>query len=180
MIINNSNRLTFRLLGQEDAQILWQLDQDPEVMHFLNGGKPTSMADIHSVFLPRMAKYRNKEKGWGIWLVSDKESHEDLGWVLARPMAFFTESPKFDDIELGWRFFKKTWGKGYATEAAIAIKNAIVAQGDISFVSALAIEENIASTQVMKKIGMSLVRKYRHLDPIGDFDAVHYQMAVSS
>jgi len=167
-------------MGEEDAHALWQLDQDPEVMHFLNGGKPNSMDVIKETFIPRMAKYTDKHKGWGIWQVSDKNTNKYLGWVLARPMEFFTDSPNFEDLELGWRFFKETWGKGYATEAASAIKDALVAQGNINFVSALAVEENVASTQVMKKIGMSLVRKYRHLDPIGDFDAVHYQMPVNS
>lgn len=166
-------------MGQDDAQALWLLDQDPEVMHFLNGGKPNSMDDINTVFLPRMAKYTNKDKGWGIWQVSNKITNEYLGWVLARPMEFFTDKANTDDIELGWRFFKKSWGNGYATEAAIAIKDALIAHGSISFVSALAVEENIASTQVMKKIGMSLLRKYRHEDPLGDFDAVHYQVAVN-
>lgn len=166
-------------MGQDDAQALWQLDQDPEVMHFLNGGKPNSMDDINTICLPRLAKYTNKDKGWGIWQVSNKITNEYLGWVLARPMEFFTDKANTDDIELGWRFFKKSWGNGYATEAAIAIKDALIAHGSISFVSALAVEENIASTQVMKKIGMSLLRKYRHEDPLGDFDAVHYQVAVN-
>jgi len=183
MKIDDSSRLSFRLMDQDDARALWELDQDPEVMHFLNGGKSNSMDDIRNVFLPRMAKFTNAKKGWGIWQVSDKKTNEYLGWVLVRPMNFFTESPTFDDLELGWRFFKKTWGKGYATEAAIAIKNSVVQQAstakdDINYISALAVEDNLASTKVMKKMGMSLLRKYRHLDPIGDFDAVHYQMPV--
>ena len=41
--VSNSTRLTFRLMGQDDAQALWELDQDPEVMRFINGGEPHSM-----------------------------------------------------------------------------------------------------------------------------------------
>lgn len=185
MKINDSQRLSFRLMTQDDAQALWLLDQDPEVMHFLNGGKPSSLDDIHAIALPRMAKFTNADKGWGIWQVSDKNNDEYLGWVLVRPMNFFTEAPTYDDIELGWRFFKKTWGKGYATEAALALKDAIVQQAstdkaELNYVSALAVEDNLASIQVMKKIGMRLLKKYRHIDPIGDFDAVHYQMSVKT
>ncbi len=165
-------------MSQEDAQILWQLDQDPEVMRFINGGKPNSIETINEVFIPRMLAYMDTEKGWGIWQVCDKTSKEYLGWVLARPMDFFTDNPTFDDIELGWRFFKKAWGKGYATEAAIAIKDAVASQTDIQYVSALAIADNIGSIGVMKKMGMNFVRKYAHKDPIGDFMAVHYQMSV--
>jgi RimJ/RimL family protein N-acetyltransferase len=176
--IPNSERLSFRLMGAKDAQTLWALDQNPEVMRFLNGGKPHSMETINEVFIPRMLAYMNAEKGWGIWQVSDKASKEYLGWVLVRPMDFFTDKPRFDDIELGWRFFQKAWGKGYATEAAIAIKDAVASQTAIHYVSAIAVEDNIGSISVMKKVGMTFVRKYQHKDPIGDFMAVHYQMSV--
>lgn len=178
MQITDSARLTYRLMGQDDAQALWELDQDPEVMHFINGGKPNSMDTIKEVFLPRMKAYTDAQKGWGIWHVSDKSTQEYLGWVLVRPMDFFSDEQKLKDLELGWRFFQKSWGKGYATEAAIAIKNAVVSQTDIDFVSALAIEDNHGSISVMKKIGMGFMRKYIHKDPLGDFTAVHYQMSV--
>lgn len=165
-------------MNSEDAYALWEIDQDAEVMHFLNGGTPSSMATIKETFLPRMQAYRNPEQGFGIWQVSDKITQEYLGWVLARPMSFFTDKPDLSDIELGWRFFKKAWGKGYATEAALAIKNTLANQANIQFFSALAVEDNIASINVMKRIGMKFIKKYDHQDPIGDFIAVHYQMSL--
>ena len=166
-------------MDSEDAQALWQLDQDPSVMKYLNAGIPTSMEQIKTIAIPRMGKYRDIDKGWGIWQVSDKHTDEYLGWVLIRPMAFFTDSPNFSDLELGWRFFQKSWGKGYATEAAIAIKDAVTASSRVTHVSALAVADNLASIGVMKKLGMKFVRAYLHKDPIGDFDAVHYQMPVN-
>lgn len=178
MQITDSARLTYRLMGKDDAQALWELDQDPAVMQFINGGKPNSMDTINKVFLPRMQAYTDEQKGWGIWQVSDKNTQEYLGWVLARPMGFFTDEPKLNDLELGWRFFQKSWGKGYATEAAIAIKNRIAEQKNIEYVSALAVEDNHGSIAVMKKVGMHFIRQYAHKDPIGDFTAVHYQMSV--
>lgn len=179
MQVPDSARLTFRLMGPEDSQALWQIDQDPAVMKYLNGGTPTSMEQVNALLLPRMEKYRDSGKGWGIWQVSDKESNEYLGWVLVRPMAFFTDSPNYNDLELGWRFFQSAWGNGYATEAAIAIKDSITANSDITHVSALAVADNLGSIGVMKKMGMGFVRAYLHKDPIGDFDAVHYQMSVN-
>jgi len=178
MDIADSTRLTYRLLGQDDARALWELDQDPEVMFFINGGKPSSIETINEVFLPRMKAYTDEKNGWGLWQVSDKVTQEYLGWVLVRPMDFFSDEPKWRDLELGWRFFKKDWGKGYATEAAIAIKNGVASKSDIDYVSALAIEDNNGSISVMKKIGMSFMKKYIHKDPLGDFNAVHYQMSV--
>ena len=185
MIINDSERLSFKLMSASDVQALWQIDQDPAVMKFLSDGIPTSMDKIKTIFIPRMEKYRNSEKGWGIWQVSDKRSNQYLGWVLIRPMGFFSETPDLSNLELGWRFFQHAWGKGYATEAAISIKNAIVANAnrlnsEVMHVSALAVVDNLASIAVMKRMGMQFVKAYLHKDPIGNFDAVHYQMTVKN
>jgi len=166
-------------MDSQDAQALWELDQDPQVMKYLSGGALTSMEQVKSTFIPRMEKYRDSDKGWGIWQVLDTVTDEYLGWVLIRPMAFFSDNPNVKDLELGWRFFQKAWGKGYATEAAIAIRDAVIANTEVSHVSALAVADNLGSIGVMKKMGMTFVRAYLHKDPIGDFDAVHYQMPVN-
>lgn len=178
MQIADSARLTYRLMGQGDGQVLWELDQDTDVMLFINGGKPNSMNTINKTILPPMKAYTDEQKGWGIWQVSDKVTQEYLGWVLVRPMDFFTNTPKLRDIELGWRFFKKTWGKGYATESAMTIKNSIISQANVDYISATALEKNYASIAVMKKIGMNFSKKYIHKSPIGDLIAVHYQISV--
>ncbi len=141
------------------------------------------MDDINNILLPRLDKYTKPDQGWGIWQVSDKVTQEYLGWVLISPMEFFSEDPAIKaahkkDIELGWRFFKKTWGKGYGSEAAIAIKEALVAQTDIDFISAIAIEENYGSIGIMKKLGMSFIKKALHKDPLGETELVFYQMPV--
>ncbi len=94
-------------------------------------------------------------------------------------MAFFTDSLNFSHLALGWRFFQKSWGKGYATEAAMAIRDAVTENNEVTHVSALAVADTLASIDVMKKIGMTFVKAYLHKDPIGDFDAVHYQMSLN-
>jgi RimJ/RimL family protein N-acetyltransferase len=184
MEISNSERLKFRLMDATDRQALWQIDQDPLVMKFLNGGTPSTKDEVNSVFLPRMQKYRNTALGWGIWQVLDKYNNEYLGWVLIRPMAFFTDNPQLNDLEIGWRFFRHTWGNGFATEAAEAIQRAVVSVSvlsgtEVTHISALAVADNLASIAVMKRMGMRFVKSFRHTDPIGDWDAVHYQMSVS-
>ncbi|QBG35790.1 GNAT family N-acetyltransferase [Litorilituus sediminis] len=183
MHVADSERLSFRLFDQNDGKLLWQLDQDPEVMKYVSGGKINTMDDINTIFLPRMAKYTNPEQGWGIWQVSDKSTQEYLGWILVRPMEFFNEDAAIKaahekDIELGWRFFQKTWGKGYASEAAMAIKDALIAQTNIDYLSAIAVEENLGSINIMKKLGMKFIKKALHQDPLGETELVFYQMPV--
>tara|TARA_B110000093_G_C12861305_1_gene363556 strand:+ start:224 stop:790 length:567 start_codon:yes stop_codon:yes gene_type:complete len=184
MKVPNTARLTFRLMNSDDADLLWQLDQDEEVMRFINNGIKTSKEDLHDVFLPRLARFTDQPKGWGLWHVSTLDTAEFLGWVLVRPMDFFTDKPKFNDLELGWRFFKKSWGKGYATEAATAITTALInnisASNPIAFFSAIAIKENYASMGIMKKLGMGFIKEFFYEDPLGSCDAVLYRMKVNN
>ncbi len=79
MYLPDSERLSFRLFNQNDGELLWQLDQDPEVMKYVTNGKTSTMDDINNILLPRLDKYTKPDQGWGIWQVSDKVTQEYLG-----------------------------------------------------------------------------------------------------
>jgi len=176
MEIKNSARLSYRLMDSADAELFYLLDQDPEVMKYLTDGEISSREHIKSVFIPRMEKYRDSNKGWGIWQVNIADSNEYIGWVLVRPMGFFSDSTEFNNLELGWRFFQKFWGKGYASEAAQQIKNVFALTPTYQAFSAIADEDNLGSIGVMKKIGMSYVKTYLHIDPLFECQVAYYQI----
>lgn len=154
--VPDSERLTYRLLSDsgEDADLMWQLDQDPAVMQFINGGRKTSRQEIVDRFLPRMRAYRNPETGWGLWGVFDQVTNQYFGWILIRPMGFFDGVRDDRNLEIGWRFHQATWGKGYATEAAKSVAASVISAGQCDRLSAIALPENTASIQVMKKLGL--------------------------
>ncbi|MDG2393530.1 MAG: N-acetyltransferase, partial [Thalassotalea sp.] len=79
MEVTNSQRLKYRQMSNQDADLFYLLDQDPLVMKYLNGGKASTYDDINNVFLPRLNSYRNIDKGWGIWKVSITESDDFIG-----------------------------------------------------------------------------------------------------
>jgi RimJ/RimL family protein N-acetyltransferase len=176
MKINNSVRLSYRLMSVDDAELLYQLDQDPEVMRFITDGQASSRESIDNVLVPRMQKYLNADKGWGLWQVNIAKTDDYIGWVLVRPMNFFSDAPEFDNLELGWRFFRSSWGNGFASEAAQHIKDALAARPEYKKFSAIADENNLGSIGVMKNIGMSYVKTYRHIDPLFEFDVAYYQI----
>lgn len=176
MLISSSSRLSYHFIDETDQDFLFQLDQDPEVMKHLNGGTPTPLKTIENTFIPRLNAYRNKDKGWGLWKITIIESQQDIGWVLVRPMGFFTDNPSVDDIELGWRFMQSNWGKGYATEAAIHIKTILSQQPENKYFSATALVDNTSSIGVMKKLGMKYINTYKHSDnDLGESKAVLYR-----
>jgi RimJ/RimL family protein N-acetyltransferase len=159
-----------------DAELLFQLDQDPEVMRFINDGKISSRETITDILIPRMEKYLNPQKGWGLWQVNISETDVYIGWVLVRPMHFFSDSPEFDNLELGWRFFRSSWGKGFASEAANHIKNALAEKPENRKFSAIADEKNLGSIGVMKNIDMSYIKTYLHKDPLFECQVAYYQV----
>jgi RimJ/RimL family protein N-acetyltransferase len=156
MLVANTSRLQLSLMTLDDSRLLFELDQDKRVMHFLNGGIKTTQFQIDTVMIPRLAQFLNPAKGWGLWKVQaltcanndiNGLSGAYLGWVLVRPMHFFTQAQP-NNIELGWRFKHISWGKGYAIEAAKAVMDVVSAVDEVTHVSAVAIEENLASIAI--------------------------------
>ncbi|MFT5163813.1 MAG: RimJ/RimL family protein N-acetyltransferase [Alteromonadaceae bacterium] len=178
MKIADSQRLSFTPMTADDAQLLFELDQDVEVMRYVSGGITATMKDIIERWIPRMQSYTDKEKGWGIHKVIVTATQQFIGWVLVRPMDFFGDNPELENLELGWRFKQAAWGKGYATEAAAAIKTALAAIGKVKQFSAIAIPDNKASINIMKKLGMSYVKTDMHKDPLGDIEVAFYTQVV--
>ena len=154
MNINNSQRLRFQLMQPSDADLLYELDQDPEVLRYVNRGRVITREDIQNISLPRLEKYTNPENGWGMWKVTINESDTFIGWIIIRPMGFFSETPEFDNLEIGWRFKRAAWGKGYATEAAKRVMQEVGAYTTARTFSAIAMKENAASINIMKKLGL--------------------------
>ena len=165
MHIKDSARLSYHYITEQDADFLWELDQDELVMKFINGGKMSSKEDIREIFVPRFQAYSNPALGWGLWRVETLVEKESIGWILVRPFGFFTQHPESDNMELGWRFKRHTWGKGYATEAAKSVKEALYDIGIEKF-SAIANPQNSASINIMKKLGMTFSHELEYKDKL--------------
>lgn len=178
MWIDDSDRLRYEFVNEKDAEFLWELDQDEEVMKFINGGKKTSRQDVDTVFIPRLLAFSNPSLGWGLWRVINKQDDESIGWVLVRPFGFFTPKPQSENLELGWRFKRKYWGQGFAHEAATTVRDALRDMGVEQF-SAIAVPENTRSIRIMEKLGMTYESTERYTDDVFDGDIVVYRQSFS-
>ncbi|NMM40806.1 GNAT family N-acetyltransferase [Pseudoalteromonas arctica] len=178
MNILRTARLNFKLMDENDGALLFDLDNDPAVMEHLTRGQVSTMNTIKDVFIPRMQAYRHPQQGWGLWQVNLNDNDSFIGWILIRPMGFFTTEPDFSDIEIGWRFKRVSWGKGYASEAAAAVADAVTKNGDVKTLSATALKANSGSIKIMKKLGMKFIEHYNHRDEFGELPAVLYRKSV--
>jgi RimJ/RimL family protein N-acetyltransferase len=152
-----TERLLLRRFTEDDVDNLCELDGDPAVMRFINGGAPTPREVIQNETLPRFLSYYERFAGFGFWAAIEKSSGEFLGWFHFRS----PEGSPPDEIELGYRLRTSAWGKGYATEGSRAlIRKGFIEQG-VRRVVASTYQDNIGSQRVMQKSGLTLVRTFR-------------------
>src|SRR4051812_3020756 len=109
-----TERLVLRPFTETDGDNLFELDSDPAVMRFINGGYPTSREVAHNEDLPWFVEYGERVPGCGFWAAIEKATGEFAGWFLFRP----PEDGSPNEPELGYRLRRPAWGKGYATEGS--------------------------------------------------------------
>ena len=171
-------RLILREFTEADAGELFALDSDPEVMRYIG---PYQLADVEAyrtLIRTNTIAYYARHPGYGVWATVEKAGGAFLGWFLLRPALdyrFATEAGfRAGDVELGYRFRRAAWGKGYATEGARAlVREAFTALGAACVVAA-ALVGNRASTRVMEKAGLRRAAEFRI--PGYDEPAVKYAL----
>ncbi len=134
-----------RPLVLADAEGLFWLNRDPEVIRY-SGDLPFASVATAAVFLRTYDQY--SRYGVGRLAVIDKRSGSFLGWCGLR------YGPEDDTYDLGFRFFRRHWGQGLATETAYASLQWGFAQRGLLRVVGRAMAANTASIRVLEKVGM--------------------------
>ncbi|GHF73118.1 GNAT family acetyltransferase [Streptomyces mashuensis] len=143
--------------NDEDLGLLVALDADPDVMRYINGGRPTSREEMRTQRLPR---FRHVHPGLGTYGYWAAETRDDarafLGWFEFRPLV----DDRPDEVELGYRLRKEAWGRGYAVEGSRALIRKGFTELGVRRVTANAMTVHTASRRVMEKAGLRYVRTF--------------------
>jgi RimJ/RimL family protein N-acetyltransferase len=151
-----TERLVLRRFSKDDVDNLVELDSDPEVMHFINGGRSTPRQEIESDVLPRFLDFYERFVGYGFWAAVERSTGRFVGWFHFRP----TGAAHPDEVELGYRLRRSAWGQGYATEGSRALIDKGFAEFGVQRVVAFTMVVNVASRRVMEKAGLRFVRTF--------------------
>jgi RimJ/RimL family protein N-acetyltransferase len=153
-----TERLLLRRFDEADAESLLVMEKEPEVLRYV-GRKPLADVDayrnkIRSTFLTCY----DKPGGFGAWAIVERASREFIGGCSLRPGLDSANAVEMGytahDVELGYGLRKPSWGKGYATEVALALmRKAFMEMRALSLVACVTID-NVASVRVLEKIGM--------------------------
>jgi RimJ/RimL family protein N-acetyltransferase len=153
-VILQTERLTLRQFTADDADNLYELNSDPEVMRYLTGGRPTPREVLRDEVIPfHLAVYERLDR-LGTWAAESAATGEFLGWFHFRPGA----DADVTNIDLGYRLRRPAWNRGYATEGSRALINMGFTDLGVQRVFAHTMAVNSASRRVLEKCGLTLVR----------------------
>lgn len=149
MVRIETPRTFMREILGNDFDFLLRMMSDAEVMRYYP--RPYTDRDVRD-FINRM-RTRYRDDGCGLWLVLDRESGEPLGRVgLMRQ-----DVNGADEFEVGYMIHRPFWRRGFATEAASAVRDWAFGERRLPRVISLIRPENVPSQGVARNLGMTIV-----------------------
>ena len=143
-----TERLLLRPMNISDQKIVHEYASDKENTKYLRFG-PNDTIEETTAFLSGITKEWEKDSPdfYEFAIVLD-------GVQIGAVCVYLDD--KHESGEFGWILNKKYWGHGYATEAALALKDFAVREMKVKKLIAHCDARNTASARVMEKIGLKL------------------------
>jgi len=146
-----TERTIIRKLTKEDAIDFYTLNLDEEALKF-TGDKPFENIQTAVDFLTNYDQY--ERYGVGRLAVIDKATLKFIGWCGLK------YSQDKNEYDIGFRFYRKYWNKGYATETAKKCLDFGFGKLKIEKIVGRAMKENFGSIKVLEKIGMTFKENF--------------------
>lgn len=149
-IFLETERLLLREFVPDDAAGLFELDRDPEVHRYL-GNHPLQHPDEAP---PVVAFIRQQyaENGIGRWAVIERSTGEFMGWAGLK-LVRDDINGHTDFYDLGYRFMRKFWRQGFATEAASATLAYAFERMKLPQLYSMADCNNLGSNTILQRLG---------------------------
>ncbi|HEX8174219.1 MAG TPA: GNAT family N-acetyltransferase [Pyrinomonadaceae bacterium] len=148
MKILETDRLILRHLSPEDAEFILQLVNEPSWIRFIGNKGVRTIEDARNYILNGPMEMYSR-LGFGLYLVELKEEGEPVG------ICGLIKRDFLEDVDIGFAFLQKFWGKGYAYESA----SAVMAYGKRAFglnrLLAITSPDNYDSVKLLEKLGFN-------------------------
>jgi ribosomal-protein-alanine N-acetyltransferase len=154
-----TERLVLRGILSTDVDGMFEMDSDPDV-HLYVGNEPLQTKEQAAAAI-EFIRQQYIDNGIGRWAVIDKNTNIFLGWaglkLITNPI-----NNHNNFLDLGYRFIKKYWGQGYASEAATASIAYAFNKMQANEVYAHAHSENGASNKILTRSGLTFIESFVH------------------
>lgn len=165
MVMLTTPRLILRDWRDDDREAFARMNADPRVMEFL----PRVLTRAESDHFVERVEQHIRVNGFGLYAAELREERAFIGFVGIWRVAF--EAAFTPCVEIGWRLAGEYWGRGLATEGALAVAAHAFADVGLEEIVSFTVPANVRSRRVMEKIGMTR-------DATEDFD--HPRVAEGS
>jgi RimJ/RimL family protein N-acetyltransferase len=145
-----TERLILRLPRVEDAADLAVAYAEPETVRYIGDGTTSTLAEVEEA----IPHWLERWELWGVGLFSVER--RDDGRVLGRA-GFLRWDPETWEIggsetEIGWLLGQEQWGRGYATEASLALRDWALRERGLTRLISLIQHGNLRSVRVAEKL----------------------------
>lgn len=153
MSVITTDRLTLRPFTLDDTDALFDLMSRPEVARWSGRGRPMLERQEAVDRIERMPVRRGDHPAADVFAVVPHGTGTVVGMAVLVPIPA-SEGVDRHDIEIGWHLHPDVWGRGYATEAAVALVERAFAAG-IPELYAVTNPDNVRSQAVCARLGMT-------------------------
>jgi ribosomal-protein-alanine N-acetyltransferase len=148
MIVVETERLILRHFHIFDVEAMNRVFGDAEVMRFGPGVQTTLW--VQDWLRGCLENYYQKW-GFGKWAVVEKSKRETIGYC---GLSYLPDLLGQPEIDIGYRLVRSVWGRGYATEAVLAVRDYSFNVPCLPRLIAMIDPQNVASIRVAEKAGM--------------------------
>lgn len=149
----STERLDLVEMAATDLDFVAGMLADPEVMQHY----PAPHSRDESLAWIERQRARYAREGHGLWLVRERSSGEPVGQA---GLVLQTVGPEaVEEREIGYLLARPCWRRGYATEAALAVKRWAFETLELRRVVSLIRPGNLPSQAVARRIGMAPERE---------------------
>lgn len=141
-----TERLIIRDPIIDDFEAVWAMRNDEDVTTFTGGVTKRTKEQVYERHVKECANHSSEPREYAVVL---KDSGDYIGYC------GFQYCSVLKDIEILYGYAKDHWGKGYALEAAKAVMAFGLNELKLDKIVAAVNYDNVASDQILIKIGMT-------------------------
>lgn len=153
MTVLQTGRIALRRLTTDDASFIRELVNEPSWIRYIGDRGVRSEEDARA-YLARGPIAMYERHGFGLWMCESRESGEPLG------ICGLIKRDTLEDVDIGFAFLPRFWGRGYAHEAAAAVLDYGREVLELDRIVAITSPDNAPSIRLLEKLGLRLEKSF--------------------